>query len=136
MWFFSSKPKGDPRITVTAEELFERLRDQLSGRMASNCTIRLADASFYSVTQAEAEGFIASAASYWTPQINDCDDQAHMAKTAAIKAQFKAGKPLAFGQIWTEDHALNWYLDPRGRIKLIDQPGASTLIRPITLILG
>lgn len=135
MWPFSSKPK-QPRVVISSSDLFEALRDQLSRQMAGNCTIRLADASFYTVTQEEASGFVASAASYWTPEINDCDDQAWMAKAAAIKAQFKAGKPFAFGVLWTEDHALNWYLDPLRRIKLIDQPGAGTRIRPVTLVLA
>lgn len=135
MWPFTSSPKM-PRVTVTSGELFEAVRDQLSGRMAASCTIRLADASFYSVTQEEAAKFVSSAAGYWTAQINDCDDQAWMAKASAIQAQFKAGRPFAFGVIWTEDHALNWYLDPLRRIRLIDQPGASSVIRPITLILA
>lgn len=115
MWPFSSSA-STPRVTIAASDLHTSLKEQLGARMASHCTIRLADASFATVTGEEARQFVASAASYWTPQINDCDDQAWMAKAA--------------------DHALNWYLDPLRRIKLIDQPGASTRLTEITLILA
>lgn len=133
-FFFKRQPA---RLFLPPEELHAALRSQLGAHMAGNCTIRLADNVRYaSVKGEEARGFVASAASFWTPEVNDCDDQAWMAKAAAIKAQMKVGSPLAFGVVWTEDHALNWHCDEFGKIRLIDQPGASDRLTLITLILG
>lgn len=130
-----SKPETQ-RTYFTSQNLFEALRSQLGFRFADNCTIRLADTGFLSVMPSEAQDFILQVASFYRPEINDCDDHAWMAKCAAIKAQNSLKHPLAFGAIWTTTHAFNWYRTAEGKILLIDQPGASNMHTPITLLLA
>ena len=137
MGFFSFLKRSTPsRLRVSPGTLQDIIRRDLGAHFGAGNKIRLADVGYASVSQSEAEKFVSAASSYWTVEINDCDNQAWMAKAAAIKAQFSLGVPLAFGVVWTEDHALNWYLTHEGRVRLIDQPGASDRLTPITLVLA
>ena len=131
-----SKPK-QPRRTLQASALFAALRSQFD----TECTIRLADGSYVSLSEQEAFQFVRNSSTFWHVEDNDCDDQAWMAKAEAIKRQQKAdfSGPAAFGVVWTEDHALNWFMNHEGTIQLIDQPGRIVTARqlsPITLILA
>ena len=119
MWPFT---KPEPRIHLPAAELYDTIRDQLSSRMARHCTIRLADREQYATcSDAEARKWVSQAAGFYTPETRDCDDACFMAKAACIKDQFRVGTPIAFGIIWTPDHAMNFYLNHDLKIWLIDQ---------------
>ena len=109
----------------------KRIEDPLSPSK-----IRLADTTYQTVTEEQARLFLARSASFWQPEINDCDDQAWMAKSEAIKAQKGQKNPLAFGVLWTEDHALNWYMDAQLKVRLIDQEQYKGVLTRATLWLG
>lgn len=124
MWPFTSKPK-ETRHTLHASELYDTIRDQLSSRMASHCTIRLADRDNYATcSHAEARKWVSQADGFYMPETRDCDDACFLAKAACIKDQFKIGSPVAFGIIWTPDHSLNFYLANNMKITVIDQDGS------------
>lgn len=120
MWSFTRKPES--RHTLHASELYDAIHDQLSSRMASHCTIRLADRDNYATcSDAEARKWVQQATGFYTPETRDCDDVCFMAKAACIKDQFRVGTPLAFGILWTPAHAMNFYLNHLLRIVVIDQ---------------
>lgn len=121
-WLKARKNKP-ARQTVSVADLHEGLLHQLRGYLTERCKIRLADRAFATVTEDKALGFVRASATFWTPEINDCDDQAVLAKAEAIRWQFKAGAPAAFGIVWTDSHAFNWHLDEQLRVRFLDQPG-------------
>lgn len=132
--FFRSKPTG---ILVTADKIYDAIRrDHRMIDDDASSKIRLADTSYYTISESQARSFITKSLTYWQPEINDCDDQAWMAKAEAIKVQKGQKFPLAFGVLWTEDHALNWYMDAGFKIKLIDQEQYSGVLSPATLWLA
>lgn len=135
MWPFTKKQ--ELRHSLSASNLYEAIRDQLSSRMASHCTIRLADRHQYATcSDAEARRWVIQAAGFYTPETRDCDDACFMAKAACIKNQFRMPAPLAFGIIWTPDHSMNFYLDHSLKIIVIDQDGSwDWQTREINLIL-
>ena len=135
MWPFTPKPQS--RHTLHASELYDAIRDQLSGRMASHCTIRLADREQYATcSDAEARKWVSQAAAFYLPDVRDCDDACFIAKNSCIKDQFKVGLPLAFGIVWTPVHAMNFYLNHDLKIRVIDQDGTwDWETRDINLIL-
>ncbi len=120
MWPFTKKT--ELRHRVSAAELYDTINHQLASRMASHCTIRLADRQNYSTcSDAEARKWVQQAARLYTPEVYDCEDACTLAKSACIKDQFSVGTPLAFGIIWTPDHAMNFYLNHELKIRVIDQ---------------
>ena len=120
MWPFTSKP--EPRHKLHASELYDSIRDQLSSRMASHCTIRLADRDNYATcSDAEGRKWATQATGFYTPETRDCDDACFLAKAACIKDQFRVGTPIAFGIVWTPDHSMNFYLSHELKIRVIDQ---------------
>lgn len=124
MWPFTKKQ--ELRHSLSASNLYEAIRDQLSGRMASHCTIRLADREQYATcSDAEARRWVSQAAAgFYSPEVLDCDDFCFKAKSYCIDAQFKVGLPLAFGIVWTPDHSMNLYLNHELKIRVIDQDGS------------
>ena len=132
--FFRSKPTG---IVVTADTIYDAIRrDHKQIDFYADSKICLADTSYYTISESQARSFVAKSASFWQPEINDCDDQAWMAKAEAIKARRGQKYPLCFGVLWTEDHALNWYMDAGFKIRLIDQEQYSGVLSPATLWLA
>jgi hypothetical protein len=131
--FKSKQPAG---ILVTPDKLFSAIRRDHGHLFSESCKIRLADATYFTVTEDQARNFIFKSKSFYRPQVNDCDDQAFAAKYEAIKAQQSLTSPLAFGILWTEDHALNWYMDYGFKIRLIDQEQHSGVLTPATLWLA
>lgn len=121
MWPFTKKP-DTIRHTLHSSELYDTIRDQLSSRVASHCTIRLADRDNYATcSDAEGRKWVSQAAGFYTPETRDCDDACFMAKAACIRDQFRVGTPLAFGIVWTPDHSMNFYLNHKLKIVVIDQ---------------
>lgn len=132
--FFKPKSTG---ISVTPDMIYSAIRrDHRTIDPLGEAKIRLADAVYHTVSEAQARSFITKSLTYWQPEINDCDDQAWMAKAEAIKAQKGQKFPLAFGVLWTEDHALNWYMDAGFKIRLIDQEQYSGVLSPAILWLA
>jgi len=131
------KPKPPSGIVVTQDKIYDAIRrDHRQIDPLGESKIRLADTSYYTISEAQARRFIAKSASFYQPEINDCDDQAWMAKAEAIKAQKGQKFPLCFGVLWTEDHALNWYMDAGYKIRLIDQEQYTGILTPATLWLA
>lgn len=132
--FFKSKPSG---IAVTPDKIYDAIRrDHRQIDPLGKSTIRLADTKYLTVTEDEARKFILKSASFYTPQLNDCDDHAWMAKAEAIRYQQRGQAPLAFGVLWTETHALNWYMDYGFKIRLIDQEQSTGVLTHATLWLA
>lgn len=140
-WFsklFNPTPKT-PRLTVDTEGLYQYLRQQLH----RDCEIRLGDRDYVSLSENEAFVCVRNIQTFYRPGVNDCDDFANLAKSEAIKKQRSGaygGGVAAFGQVWLETHALNFFLDHKGNIRLIDNDGTeivvSRLKQEATLILA
>ena len=144
-WFsnlFAAKTAAH-RLSWTAQRLFEQLEHQLQRCMDSDCVTRLGDRDYVSVSDLEAFECVRNVTSNYTPQTNDCDDLAHLAKSEAIRKQRRGaygGGVAAFGQVWLDHHAINFYLHHTGVLRLIDKNGklipAADLDQKITLLLA
>lgn len=118
--------KSIKRNKYTPEDVFQMIYQQLKGKLAINCTIRLGDKNYAEVTKEEAFKIIRNIDSFYIKESNDCDDFAYMAKAECIKQQRNNkfdGYPGLFGIVWVRTHAFNWFIS-NGTIQFIDNDGS------------
>jgi len=131
-WFSFRKPT--PRLRVGPEALYKKLREAFPG----DYDIRLGDREYVSLTENEAFQCVRNVATAYIPETNDCDDVSNLAKGEAIRKQRKGtygGGVACFGQVWLPTHAVNFFMDVEGRIRVIDNDGSERVVREVTLIL-
>lgn len=134
---FFSKPIK--RTKYSPDEIFEMIHKQLKGHLSENCSIRISDRGYATVTQQEAFKFVNNSSSVYIKETNDCDDAAFLAKGECIKQQRNNkfdGHPGLFGMAWTPVHVFNWFIN-NGVIEFIDNDGTkiNSLDEEINLLL-
>jgi hypothetical protein len=121
--------------SLTADELDTELKDQLGAHLADVEPL-LADSDYYCPSAAVAERIVKGAglhARKYTPESFDCDDFAHLLKSAFIESVYDSGtrsRPYAMGIVWGDSpaHAMNFVVLSDGvkyEVKIIEPQEAS-----------
>jgi len=109
--------------TLTRDALEKVLKEKLDGYFAERKDIFLADDKYFCTTRKTAEAIIKEAKvndkEYFAPDVGDCDDYAHLLKSAFIVDAWidkKRSLPYAFGILWggqqddPANHAMNFVI--------------------------
>ena len=108
---------------MTKMDVRHTLAEDLQPWMSGSSALRLGDGAYSTVSRTEAFDAAMSSLTIPRPGVNDCDDFAWMAKSKIIEEQRELkfdGLPAAFGVLWTTNHAFNIYLNPEGKVELMD----------------
>lgn len=128
---FSWFKKKESRVSLTCDEILDIVNAALKGKLASNYNLRFSDNTHNTINFNEAFALVLRSQTYYIPELNDCDDNAIMAKAEGIKKQRNGdygSKPAIFGIMWVPSHAFNWFIDHNRKLHLMNNDGKEIVI--------
>jgi hypothetical protein len=108
---------------VSREELRTTVAHELQPWMGTHSSLHCFDNRYSTIANGLAFDTVTRSMTYPRGDANDCDDFAWMARAKMIELQRDMkfnGRPAAFGVLWAKGHSFNIFLDPAGKVKIID----------------